>query len=119
MPSLPPSPNKEELPLTPELKEALQKRNFVLAELLARRLQWPEAKLKELQKKALQQFIVEFRNPEGTAALAQEYQLTKEELKDLFRQLISASPGPKQFDPKSMRFLNLEEWVQEHFSSYR
>lgn len=101
-----------------EFEEALKKKNYVRAELLARQLGRPEPELKELQRKALQQFIVEFRNPEGVLTLAQEYKISKEELGQLFSDLLSLLASSKQFDIKSMSFLNLEEWLKKHFSAY-
>lgn len=116
--SPPPSINKEEQKIVREFEEALRLKNFVRAELLARQLKKPHQEIKELQKKALQQFILEFRNAEGVLALAQEYKLTPAELGSFFRQLISPSPSTKQFDIKTMNFLNLQEWLQKHFSSF-
>lgn len=115
-PSPPPSTNEEEQKIAQEFEEALRLKNFVRAELLARQLAKPDQEIKELQKKGLHQFIVEFRNAEGVLALAQEYKLTPEELGSFLRQLMSLSPATKQFDIKAMNFLNLQEWLQKHFS---
>lgn len=116
--SLRPQINKEELKIKQELEAALRYKNFVRAEVLARQLKKPDHEIKELQKKALHQFIVEFRNAEGVLALAQEYKFTKEELGSFLRQLLSSSPGAEQFDVKTMNFLNLQEWLQKYFSSF-
>ncbi len=113
-----PSINEEEQKIAQEFEEALRLKNFVRAELLARQLKKPDKEIKELQKKALYQFIVEFRNAEGVLALAQEYKLSPEELGSFLRQLMSHSLAPKQFDIKTMNFLNLQEWLQKHFSSF-
>lgn len=115
--SLPPQINEEEAKIRQELEEALKLKNFVRAEFLARQLHRPAEEIKELRQKALQQFIVEFRNPEGFLTLAQEYQLSEQELSQFLRQFLSSS-SPKQFDLKSMSFLSLSEWVQRHFSKY-
>lgn len=118
-PESPPQINNEDEPrIKQELEEALRLKNFVRAELLARQLKRPEQEIKELQKKALHQFIVEFRNAEGVLALAKEYQFTKEELGIFLRELMSQEAGTKQFDIKTMNFLNLQEWLQKNFSSF-
>jgi len=115
--SLPPSINELQK-IKQELEEALRLKNFVRAEFLARQFERPNQEIKELQKKALQQFIVEFRNAEGVLALAKEYKFSKEELGSFLRQLMSHSLATKQFDIKTMNFLNLQEWLQKHFSSF-
>lgn len=116
--SLPQINNEDEPSIEQELAEALRLKNFVRAALLAWQLKRPDQEIKELQKKALHQFIVEFRNAEGVLALAQEYQFTKVELASFFRQLMAQGAGTKQFDIKTMHFLNLQEWLQKHFSSF-
>lgn len=115
--SLPPI-SEDEPRIKQELAEALRLKNFVRAASLAQQLNRPDHEIKELQKKALYQFIGEFRNAEGVLALAQEYQLPKEELRSFFQQLMSQGPGTKQFDIKTMNFLSLQEWLQKHFSSF-
>lgn len=83
-PESPPPISEDELRIKQELAEALRLKNFVRAELLARQAKRPDQEIKELQKKALHQFIVEFRNAEGVIALTQEYQFHQSRIKKLF-----------------------------------
>jgi hypothetical protein len=107
-----------------ELEEAIRNKSYARAEKIARTLGIPSDEIRELQKKAIRQFIVEFRNPQGAMALAEEYSFGKEDVKELLRTILQEvnqgnegerSSGKKQFDIRTMRYLTLEEWIREYF----
>jgi hypothetical protein len=80
----------------------------------------PEGEIKELQQKTIKQLILEFRNPQGAIALAEEYLFTREEIDQLFRSILQEAKEKKildkrQYDIKSRRYLTLAEWIKEYF----
>lgn len=102
-----------------EVEEALQK-NYVRAVRIAESIGKPQGEIRELQREAIEQFIVEFRNPQGAIALAKEYHFVKEDLDQLFRGILEEAGEKKclekrQFDIKTMRYLTLAEWIKEYF----
>jgi two-component sensor histidine kinase len=107
-----------------ELEEAIQNQNYARAEKIARILGRPADEIREFRKKAIKKFIVEFRNPQGAMALAEENLFTKEDIKDLLRSILQEANQAKegerlsvkrQFDMRTMRYLTLEEWIREYF----
>jgi len=73
-----------------------------------------------LQLKAIKQFILEFRNPHGVASLAEEFNLSGKNLNRILSDILQEARekniiDKKQFDIKTMRYLNIEEWIKEYF----
>jgi len=117
-----PSP-EEGKNLQEELAEALEKRNYTRAAWIGRRMNRPEEEVRSLQEKALRQYIVEFRNPQGVQALVEEYRFSPEDLQRFVQKILEETTreesggkgGPKsQFDTGTMRFLTLEEWIRKY-----
>jgi hypothetical protein len=77
----PTSTEMDEGDLPRVLAEAIQTRSFLQAERVARRLNRPEAEIRDLQEKALRQCILEFRNPHGAKALVDEFKFSGEDLR--------------------------------------
>lgn len=76
--------------------------------------------MRAIQEKRIKQLIMEFRNPQGAVALAEEYRLTREEIDQILRSIRKEAEERKildkrQFDIKTMRYLSLEEWIKEYF----
>jgi hypothetical protein len=103
-----------------ELEEAVQDRNYVRAVRIAESIGKPAGEIRELQQEAIKQFIVEFRNPQGAIALAEEYHFVREDVDQLLRGILQEAEGKegldrKQYDIKTMRYLTLGEWIKEYF----
>jgi hypothetical protein len=103
-----------------ELEEAVQDKNYVRAVRIAESFGKPAGEIKELQQKAFEQFIIEFRNPQGAIALAEEYHFVREDVDRLLRDILQRAEGKKvldrrQYDIKTMRYLTLAEWIKEYF----
>ncbi|NWF91867.1 MAG: hypothetical protein HXY46_03045 [Syntrophaceae bacterium] len=80
----------------------------------------PDNEMRAIQEKRIKQLIMEFRNPQGAVALAEEYRLTREEIDQILRSIRKEAEERKildkrQFDIKTMRYLSLEEWIKEYF----
>ncbi|MBW2057089.1 MAG: hypothetical protein JRJ26_06290 [Deltaproteobacteria bacterium] len=115
---------REEEDLLHDLEEAVNRRNYLLAEELARRLNRPESEIRDLQEKAICQYVLEFRNPEGAVALADEFNFSQEDLRRLFTAVLEEvkekadkekSVVTARFDVKAMGYLSLEQWLKRYF----
>ena len=115
-----PDPSDDEKEqLLRDFKEAVEQRNFCRAEKIARTINQNEEEISALQKKAIRQFIIEYRNPQGAIALAEEYRFTREDLNQFLMDILQEAREKKilekkQFDIKTMRYLTLEEWIKEY-----
>lgn len=69
--------------LRQELDHVLAKRNFVRAIRLAQELDLPEERIRDLQRAAFRQFVMEYQNFEGARQLIAAYDITAAELKEL------------------------------------
>ena len=83
----------------------------------------PEQRAKELQEAALKQYIKEYRNAQGAIALAQEFGFSDDEIDRLLEAIIEEvkrsegkrhSWAGKRYDIKTMKYLDLEEWIIQH-----
>lgn len=103
-----------------ELGEAIQSSHYVRAVKIAESIGKPADEIKELQRRAIKEFIVEYRNPHGAIALAEEYHFSKEDMKRLLQEILQDAEEKKilekrQYDIKTMRYLTLKEWIKEYF----
>jgi len=103
-----------------ELEVAVQNKNYVRAVRIAESIGKPPGEIKELQQEAIKQFIVEYRNPQGAIALAEEYHFAREDVDQLLRSILQEAGEKKildrrQYDIKTMRYLTLGEWIKEYF----
>lgn len=101
------------------LQRAVENGDYARAVRVAQAMGRSAQEMKELQQKALEQFIVESRNPQGTLALAKEYGFTRDDLNKVLQKILEDARDKKiierrQYDTKTMRYLNLEEWIKEH-----
>jgi len=109
----------EEIDALRELEWAIQTRNYVRAVSIAESIGKPAGEIKELQQKSIEQFIIEYRNPQGAIALAEEYHFTRDGIDQLLSDILQEAEGKKgfdrsQYDIKTMRYLTLEEWIREY-----
>ncbi len=103
-----------------EFEEALRRKNYARAVVMAKSKGKPPQEIKDLQRKALREFILESRNPQGANTLLEDYQFNKEEMEQLLREILEEARerrllDKRQYDIKTKRYLNLEEWLEEYF----
>jgi hypothetical protein len=104
------------------LREQIERRNHGAAS-IAERQEKPEERTQELQEAALKQYITEYRNAQGAMALAQEFRFTDDEIDRLLGAIIEEVRGSgeksppwagKRFDVKTMKYLDVEEWIAHY-----
>ncbi len=71
-------------------------------------------------RKILKQLILEYRNPQGALALLRSSRLTPSDIRRLLQEFLGEAEeknllNRRQFDLKTMRYLALEEWIEEYF----
>jgi len=103
-----------------ELEEAIRERNFARAVMIAESKGESKQEIKTLQQKAIKEFILENRNPQGAKSLAEEYHFSKEDIEQLIKEILEEAKGKgisdkRQYDIKTKRYLTLEEWIREYF----
>jgi hypothetical protein len=106
---------------TDELKTEIEHGHFFKAALLAASLGLPEQELQELQVKALWQMAALYRNAPGTRSLAQQYGLSKQQVRDLLERYVEekrnagdTKPLEPCYDLNTGTYLSFEEWMY-HF----
>jgi len=111
------NPMKEQIS---ELDGAIRERNFARAVMIAESKGESKHEIKTLQQKALKEFILENRNPQGAKALAEEYHFSKEDIEELIKEILEEAKGKgildkRQYDINTKQYLTLEEWIREYF----
>ncbi len=104
-----------------ELEEEIQRGRYVRAVELARSLNIPPEKLRGLQEKALWHMAAVCRNRPGTKKLADNYKISKSELKEILDKFYQSEKENAQFkryldpcyDQASGKYLSFEEWKEE------
>ena len=105
------------------MEEQIERRNYLSAVTLAQRLGKPHETIKELQEAALKQYITEYRNAPGAAALVGQLQFTADEVDRLLEAILQeASRGHdktppwarKRYDAKTMKYLDIGEWISRY-----
>ncbi len=76
--------------------------------------------IEESLKMILKQLILEHRNPQGALALMRSSRLTPSDIRRLLQELLEEAEernllNRRQFDIQTMRYLALEEWIEEYF----
>ena len=104
-----------------ELRVEIECGHFVRAALLAASLGVPEEEIQDLRLKALWQMSAEYRNATGTKRLAQEYGLSKNELREFLEKYAEEKrnegndkPLEPCYDMSTGKHLSFEEWM-DHF----
>jgi len=104
-----------------ELSTEIERRNFSRAAFLAASLDLPEQELQDLRVKALWQMAAVNRNASGTKSLAQQYGLSKQEIRDILerhaeekRNAGDTKPLEPCYDLNTGNHLSFEEWMY-HF----
>jgi len=106
--------------MTDDVEYEKNRRNYVLAARLAKESELGGEALKELRRAAVRQFIVEYRNFEGTTLLVGEYEFTSDETRRLIADILSDpnidKDGRAAFDDKgTVVFKTLKEQVTEWY----
>ena len=113
----------EERDLEASLRDQIERRNYAAAASMAERMEEPAERMKELQEAAIKQYITEYRNGPGAMALAQEFQFSDDEIDRLLEAIIEevrtrGEEKPpwagKRYDIKTMKYFDIEEWI-EHY----
>ena len=106
-----------------DMEEQIERRNYLSAASLAQRLGKPHEVIRELQEAALKQSIVEHRNMPAAVVLVGEFQFTAGEVDRLLGAILEEAraqqdqtPGwaKKRYDPKTMKYLDIEEWISRY-----
>jgi hypothetical protein len=103
-----------------ELEREIQRGHFSRAASLAVVQGLAETEKKDLQTKALWQMAAVYRNSPGTKWLAQEYGISKDEVRDLLERLArekaragDTKPLEPCYDLGARSHLSFEEWLQQ------
>ena len=113
----------EERDLEGPLREQVERGNYAAAASMAEQLEKPTERIKELQEAAIKQYITEYRNASGAMALVQEYRFTDDEIDRLLEGILEEARrsegkkppwGRKCFDAKTMKYLDIEEWISQY-----
>jgi hypothetical protein len=108
-----------------ELEREIERGHFSRAASLALAQGLPETEVKDLQAKALWQMAAVYRNSPGTRSLAEEYGISKDELRDLLERLAKekshagdTKPLEPCYDLSARAHLSFEEWLQKFIKSW-
>jgi hypothetical protein len=103
-----------------ELEREIERGNFSRAASLAVAQGLPETEIKDLRAKALWQMAAVYRNSPGTKSLAQEYGISKDDLRDLLERLATekahagdTKPLEPCYDLSARAHLSFEQWLQQ------
>ncbi len=103
-----------------ELERAIETRNYAAAVRIAESFGRRPDEIRDLQRKAVKQLILEDRNAQGAIGLSKEYRFAKEEMAELLQEILREAEEKKilekrQFDIQTMRYLTLKEWIDQYF----
>ncbi len=103
-----------------ELRVEIECGHFVRAALLAASLGLSEEEIQDLRLKALWQMSAEYRNATGTKRLAQEYGLSKNELREFLEKYAEEKRNEGNdrslepcYDMSTGEHLSFEEWMDQ------
>lgn len=71
----------------------------------------------------IKKLVMEYRNPQGALALIKGNGLTKTDIRPLLMDILKEAEGDgflmkRQFDIQTMRYLTLQEWLEEYFETF-
>ncbi|MBW1999418.1 MAG: hypothetical protein JRJ29_15835 [Deltaproteobacteria bacterium] len=102
-----------------ELDREIQRKHFIRAAFLAKEMKRPEHEVKDLKRKALWQMAALFRNPQGVKALANQFGLSKDQVKEILEQTAQEKiregddkPLGPCYDLQTGRYLAFEDWLE-------
>lgn len=105
------------------LREVLDRKNYVLAVVLAQELGYPESEIRRMQELALKQMACDYRNGLAVRDLAKEWGFSNADLENLLMTALDEYENSSDkkclgqcYDIKTGEYLTLRQWV-EHFLS--
>jgi predicted DsbA family dithiol-disulfide isomerase len=108
-----------------ELREAIDRGHFVRAAHMAESAGLPQEEVNDIRAKALWEIAAVNRNALGTKRLAQEYGLSKEELKEFLEEQAEKRRSQGDFKPlepcydiSTGTYMTFEEWMYSLFKRY-
>ena len=108
-----------------ELREEIERGHFVRAAQVAESMGLPREEVQDIRTRALWEMAAVNRNAQGTKRLAQEYELSKKELKELLeehtenrRREGDLKPLEPCYDISKGTYLTFEEWVDSFIKKY-
>lgn len=108
-----------------EVRAEIEREQFVRAATLAASLGLAEEEIRDLRLKALWQMSAVYRNAPGTKILAQEYGLSKTELREFLEkhaQEKRKEGNDKALDPcydlSTGEYLSFEEWIERFLKNW-
>jgi len=110
--------------LEESLQKVLDRKNYVLAVMLAQKLGYPDTEIRHLQELALKQMACDYRNGFAVRKLAGEWEFTKADLETLLmnaldeHERVSEKKRMEQcYDVKTGKYLTLRQWVEWFLSA--
>ena len=107
------------------LETEIERNNFTRAAHLARSLKLTENELKRIQRRALVQMAVAYRNPHGTKALAQQFGYSKQEVKQILTERVKQNKINENikhfktcYDYATGKHLTFEEWINHYIEKW-
>ena len=102
------------------IQRALDRKNYVLAVMLAQKLGYSDSEIRQMQELALKQMACDYRNSLAVRKLAGEWGFSKADLENLLmkaldeRERISDKKRHEQcYDVKTGKYLTLRQWVEQ------
>jgi len=110
--------------LEESLRKGLDRKNYVLAVMLARKLEYPESEIRHMQELALKQMAYDYRNGLAVRNLAREWGFSKAELENLlmtalgeYERISDKKRLGQCYDVKTGKYLTLRQWVERFLST--
>jgi len=114
----------EAVQLEESLRKGIDRKDFVLAVMLAQKLGYPGNEIRHLQELALKQMACDYRNGFAVRNLAREWGFSKADLENLLmtaldeHEKISDKKRLEQcYDVKTGKYLTLRQWVEQFLSA--
>jgi hypothetical protein len=113
----------EVIQLEEPLRKGLDRKNFVLAVMLAKKLGHPESEIRHLQELALKQMACDYRNDLAVRQLSKEWGFSKIGLENLLLTAVDEyernsdkKRSEQCYDVKTGKYLTLRQWVERFLS---
>jgi len=106
------------------LRQVLERKNYVLAVVLAQKLGYPESEIRHIQELALKQMACDYRNGLALRNLSKEWSFSKADLENLLRTALAEYENISDkkrvgqcYDVKTGKYLTLRQWVEQFLSA--
>ena len=106
------------------VQRALDRKNYVLAVMLAQKLGYPESEIRQIQELALKQMACDYRNSFAVRKLAGEWGFSKADLENLlmtaldeYEKISDKKRLGQRYDVKTGKYLTLRQWVEQFLSA--